>query len=439
MNNKIKLLIVDDLEDNRLVLMGICRKQENIQIIEATNGQEAVDICRELRPEIVLMDMMMPVMNGHDATKIIKSEFPDTIVIVVTAMVDQESEELMIKSGATAYIHKPINREMFFYKIKNYINLIKIKSGNIKAPTDKKAFNPFSKEIRSFKTIFQIQTADDMMDLGMWLLSWCETRSEELTYLFDIFVGFMYANLSKGIKNSETTTLIIEEGFDDLYISIIMDKEVELVPIDNSCVEYMRDYIIAKENTIYAHLSLAMLKECIQAKIDDNYVPHIEETTYKPVALIRAISNDEKQLIRKSFEHKTSAAEYIEDIGGDVLEEIEELVSVDASWVDSLDTIKNEPTVCNLVVFADSALNQYTHALNRLLEFSSLGLALDSLRNFIKNEAENILQQDKCNQLVDLLVHLGEDLASWRKHIFVDSDTADIHYLDSSFLVLVCR
>lgn len=142
----------------------------------------------------------------------------------------------------------------------------------------------------------------------------------------------------------------------------------------------------------------------------------------------------QQQMLRQSFIHKTAAVDYVNDIGGDVLEEIHDLSSLDDQWKDDLCTIEIEPSVKNINAFVDNVLSHYTHAINNLVEFTALAYALDALAISIKAHAATILENtDSFKKMLLLMEHLGNDLSTWREHIFELQDTADIHYLDSSF------
>ncbi|MDD3598058.1 MAG: hypothetical protein PHE23_16740, partial [Sulfuricurvum sp.] len=122
------------------------------------------------------------------------------------------------------------------------------------------------------------------------------------------------------------------------------------------------------------------------------------------------------------------------DIGGDVLDEIRDLESLDEEWREKLHIFEAEPTIDNLRDFADGVLGIYVRGINNLFEFTALAYALSSLGAFLKENADAVIQDAaKVKTLVMLLEYLGSDLASWREHIFSLQDTADIHYLDSSF------
>ncbi|MCF8392039.1 MAG: response regulator [Bacteroidales bacterium] len=103
------ILIVDDEALNLFFLREIL-SDYNLHILEATNGREAVDLCDE-NPEIklVLMYIKMPVMDGLEATKIIKSKFPEKIVVAQTAYAFAYDENIAIEAGCDDYLFKPLS------------------------------------------------------------------------------------------------------------------------------------------------------------------------------------------------------------------------------------------------------------------------------------------------------------------------------------------
>src|SRR5215204_7396561 len=75
-------------------------------LAEAENGRDAIEVCRRLQPELVLMDVRMPVMDGIAATREIKRELPLTIVLMLTALEDPELLSEALKAGAAGYVLK---------------------------------------------------------------------------------------------------------------------------------------------------------------------------------------------------------------------------------------------------------------------------------------------------------------------------------------------
>jgi DNA-binding NarL/FixJ family response regulator len=104
---KIKVLVVDD---HTIVRDGICALLAlagDIEVVgEATNGNEALNKVREINPDVVLMDIAMPIMGGLEATRRISKEFPRTKVLVLTQYDDKEYFFPVIESGASGFISK---------------------------------------------------------------------------------------------------------------------------------------------------------------------------------------------------------------------------------------------------------------------------------------------------------------------------------------------
>ncbi len=117
-NSVKKALIVDDEITNRLILRSLL-KRLGYETIEAVNGQQAVDIFRGERPLIIFMDVMMPIMDGYEATKIIKHESGNNFIpiIFLTSMTDEESLQACIDAGGDDFLIKPYDRFLLQSKI----------------------------------------------------------------------------------------------------------------------------------------------------------------------------------------------------------------------------------------------------------------------------------------------------------------------------------
>jgi DNA-binding NarL/FixJ family response regulator len=109
-----RLLIADDHALFRESLKSLLRTRGLDVVGEASNGRDAVELARELEPDIVLMDLSMPEMGGLDATRLISAQLPKVKVVVVTASGEDEDLFEAIKSGAEGYILKNLEADRFF-------------------------------------------------------------------------------------------------------------------------------------------------------------------------------------------------------------------------------------------------------------------------------------------------------------------------------------
>ncbi len=105
--SEIRVLLVDDHTLFREGLGMIIANQPDMVVVgEASDGQEAVHKAAELKPDLILMDIQMPVMDGIEATRRIKKELPATTIVVLTVREDEEKLFEAIKSGAQGYLLK---------------------------------------------------------------------------------------------------------------------------------------------------------------------------------------------------------------------------------------------------------------------------------------------------------------------------------------------
>ncbi|NLK64214.1 MAG: response regulator transcription factor [Tissierellia bacterium] len=103
----IKLLLADDQDILTEGLKLILGNEEDIEIVgTANNGKKAYELCRIRKPDLVLMDIQMPEVNGVEATAMIKKDFPHTKVIVLTTFNDDEYIYHALKNGASGYLLK---------------------------------------------------------------------------------------------------------------------------------------------------------------------------------------------------------------------------------------------------------------------------------------------------------------------------------------------
>jgi DNA-binding NarL/FixJ family response regulator len=114
MKGKCRLLLVDDYTPLRSALRNLLHHFDDMEVIgEATNGQEAIQRVASCQPDVILMDLNMPAMNGIDASSEIKKSWKETIIIGMVAGADPESIDAFMKAGASAVISKDKFGDLF--------------------------------------------------------------------------------------------------------------------------------------------------------------------------------------------------------------------------------------------------------------------------------------------------------------------------------------
>ena len=113
-----KILIVDDNKTNRLILSSYLKK-DGYTVVAAENGLEAIEVFLAEEPALILMDILMPVMDGYEATKKIKSLVTDKFIpiIFLTAMTDEKALSQCVEAGGDDFLTKPYNRTLLKVKI----------------------------------------------------------------------------------------------------------------------------------------------------------------------------------------------------------------------------------------------------------------------------------------------------------------------------------
>lgn len=114
------VIIAEDQKLLRESFKNIIENNSDIKVVaSATNGKEAYNLCKEYKPDVVLMDLSMPVCNGSEATKLIKKDFPSVKVLILTASNDKNDVAEAISNGADGYVLKNIGTEELILSIKS--------------------------------------------------------------------------------------------------------------------------------------------------------------------------------------------------------------------------------------------------------------------------------------------------------------------------------
>ncbi len=148
--NMINVIVADDQELVREGIKMILSLYEEINILgEAENGKQLIMLLEKLQPDVILMDVRMPIMNGVEATKIIKEKYKNVKVIILTTFNEDEYIFKAIKNGAEGYLLKDAGSEYIIKAIKSVYNGAMLLDPEVTVKVVK-AFNSITDEKQSF-------------------------------------------------------------------------------------------------------------------------------------------------------------------------------------------------------------------------------------------------------------------------------------------------
>ena len=118
-----RILVIEDQEDNRRILRYLLRSAQ-YEVIEAVTGEEGVDLAERERPDLILMDIQLPGLDGYEATRRIKSNaaLRHIPIIVVTSYALNGEERIARAAGCDDYVPKPFSPRQLLAKIRQYLS-----------------------------------------------------------------------------------------------------------------------------------------------------------------------------------------------------------------------------------------------------------------------------------------------------------------------------
>ena len=405
----IKILIVDDNKDNRTTVRLFLEDYENLSAFEADNAEKAIEIAKVSKPDIIFMDIMMPGMNGIDATKEIRKFDKQSMIIAMSVLSDDEHKSQMLQAGAEDYITKPINEELFVKRMDNYFKLIEYKKAK---EAMEKPVNLFSDSVYSGKLGFMIDSEASLAEFWEYYLIKNHNASEALCdavrAIYNIGLYLLPDNPSfKIVAEEDDESLffsVVElKGFNEAKVSEILYRE------SSKC-----DIAVSEQNEISVKLP--------------NY-----KVEAAPKKETMKIDGEKERILRMSHSDKIGAKSYIAELGPDIIDKLEKL-EINEDKLD--EAVYEYETDGNYICIAriSSEFEVYASVLDTLYEFKNIAYALATLSCFMNGLVPDQIDEKKSKKLGVLLRNMVSDLMSWRKTIFVDRDTGDIHYLDSSLL-----
>ena len=399
------ILIVDDNDNNRLTLDLLLEHTKDVLVSEATNGKEAVAMCEKKVYDLIFMDIMMPIMDGIEATILIKDIQKSSMIIALSALDDTESKQHMILAGAEDYLTKPIDSELFTQRVKNYINIINLR-GN--ATVNKNSNNPFTNKTYKRRFTSFIDSEEAIVEFWDFCLKANQLNCIDLSDYIRIVYGFSRWLL----KLKEEFTIDIEGNDVNIFIMLNGINKIKKRTILKLVNKHIPDAIfIVKNNT----LSFKLIR--------------IEKSKKE----ITILGDETKNILSKTHIDNQTAQEYVEQTAISIIPKIDSLEKTEHTLDDLIISFERNPSkdtrdlICN-------EFDKYYSVVELLSEFEHLIYAIKTLIEFLRSLGEDQFKSDKLKDFVSQLLNLLNDLSNWREIIFIKQEAIDIHYLDSSLL-----
>jgi len=274
-----KILVVDDdginLEVIKVLIKKYIKNREiELQVDTAENGVEAVDKVKQSFYDLIFMDVLMPVMNGIEATIAIKKIHQQSMIIAISSLSDEVQQNQILKNGAEDYIVKPFNGPHFSARLDKYLKLIHSRDVVSMKP---KAINVFSHEIYSYELRFHIVSEDDLNQVWETLLIRFEMQNK-IDNLSDFVrqldkLGHLW--LTKNIHLSITQ----EEDKRHFYFSLDNVSHLDVTMIEKLINSSKYNYVIKgnilsfalPKTSTYIDMTESELEEA-EAEIEETHI-----------------------------------------------------------------------------------------------------------------------------------------------------------------------
>jgi len=405
------ILIIDDIEDNRYMLERLITQFSRkygveVEVSQAENGQKGVDICNEKKFDLIFMDIIMPVMNGLEATKIIKKEHPSVMIIVVSSENDETVKTEILQAGAEDYVLKPFSSSIMLSRLNNYYKLICSRNA---IGYQTKAINTFTHNVYSYQLTFSLSNDDELAQFWETMLVRLGFQNH-IAQLSD-FVRFIFRLGTFQLQKSYKCHVYVEEDENNFYFTMDNMKLIPTDTIHQMINKYYADAVYAINEDV---LSFLLPRIDIDA-------PALEP---EPSAHL-----DNEVEVVSSFPSVTMLKETLQTydiLDDDALEEFEYIISKlqteimmmgsSALEIDDIDT-----------------MNEYIKKLSSILSVSqdsyAISSSLSDFSHILDEYSEPFLAMSK--DLSTMMISFLNDLIMWKEMIFV-TGAPSVDFLNSS-------
>jgi len=415
------ILIVDDIDDNREILERLIQQYSRKYSVEtkvysAKNGQEGVDICNEYAIDLIFMDIIMPVMDGLEATLLIKKEHPSIMIIVVSSENDEKIKTEILQAGAEDYVLKPFSSAIMINRLNNYSKLINSRN-SIGYQT--KAINIFTRNIYSYQLKFFLSNDDELAQFWETMLVRLEFQNH-IAQLSD-FVRFLFRLGTFQLQKAYKCHIFVEEDEHNFYFTMDNMKLLSANTIHQMIEKYYSNAVYDIEGDLLT-FALPRLAEGLPVSI-----PAVEQTPQKEK--VRPAEPTEPTEPTVSFPSASVPKQTLQTydiLDEDGLEEFEYIIS-------KLQTEISLMGSSSLELDDIDTMNEYIKKLSALLSIAQdayvISASLKEFSELLDAYKEPFLAMSK--DLSTMMTSFINDLVMWKEMIF-HTGAPSVDFLNNS-------
>jgi CheY-like chemotaxis protein len=408
-----KILIVDDQSLNQTILEAYINQyceqiNETMLIKTANNGLEALLLCQDEKFDLIFMDILMPHMNGIEATKNISKIQPNTIIVIVSNQGDEENQIQALRNGAKDYFIKPIQPDVFKRRLDLYLNIMSSSHGSV---STKQSINPFTSMVFCYKTTYLLANEEDLAQLWESMLATVKdnVRTNFLSDLIRVIYQLSSVMLSKKVQPQ----IIMEENDAFYFFSILNTKILPSQKIIQLIEKSLQNSVYKLESNL---LSFQVAKELRTP------MPEVIREVKSQTA---ALETPQEQVTYKKQIEVLQKFTFMESEDLTSLELKLNELATQFMWMGSNEL--NMEDVDQIV----SAFERTSSILMLYSQTQTLGIAIRDLTAIIQQDEKVFIEM--APQMSALCKSFNNDLIIWLKSVFYEG-APSVHYMDASII-----
>lgn len=426
--SKYSVLYVEDEKETRESAVRSLGRVGFANIYHAQNGLEGLAVFKEKRPEIVISDIQMPIMNGLDMVKEILNIADDTHVVLTTAFSDQEYFMRSIELRIDKYLMKPIDIGQLMdalYDACSQIEQKKLAFAYLAKESQERlnaAVNDAMKLVMDASpyptVIFKKDKLSYINDAFLELLSHKDLEAIDRGILPSVFEqksGYL-GSLDEYKEGAHNKVCIKNSNGKDRIFEL--HKKEALLDGDTVGIYFLSDITLLE----YQRRKLQLFGNAVQKElISKRFEQH------KNADIDTKVSSTP---IEKVAHRKIAALEYVSEIDHAIFEQMDELFELETELSDDIALFVEKRDGTYLRAFAER-LEKYAYTMRLLFEFEELSFAIKNISEVLYQNSTN-LSALNIDKIAIYCTSIADDLSGWRNGIFVTKSAIDIHYLDDS-------